>query len=110
MPMKMSKSGKGATVTTSVEKTEDGKVVDHDEDTWTADVSDKTADDGPWAQVDVEVGATVPTAAYANIKASVRVSVPTKMDEIADNYEVSKDWALERLGELVEEMQGQNDA
>lgn len=114
MPMKMiggdktGKTGKAATTTTIKTETEDGVETSHEADTEINDDLVESNHVGPWAQVGVEVGATVPTVQYGNIKATVQVVVPSPPDEVGDNYEVARDWALARLGELVEKMQSKS--
>lgn len=107
MPVNITKAGpsaKSATMTETVtNKTTNGPEETLKDETTMSDEPVVNDSDQPFAQVDVEVGGTIPTQQYANIRCSVRVSVPCKVDEIDDTYDVAKDWAVDRLNQLIDE-------
>lgn len=109
MPVQIEKGGpkktaKNATSTETVtKKTPEGAEETVKDEVEVSDELSEISGGGPWAHVDVEVGATIPTQQYANVKVAVRVSVPCAVDDIDETYEMAKEWAVDRMSALADE-------
>lgn len=94
-----------SSATKDITNLEKGKVVSSSSEPIDPEINSAvTGDPEPWAQVGIEAGYTHNLGDFRSCRISISLTLPCRLEEIDQVYEVGKAWVEERMNTAVEEM------